>query len=88
MNTNDDICFPINIGNPAEYTIKELAEKIINLTSSKSKIVCLPLPEDDPVKRKPDISKAKKFLNWSPEIDVTEGLKVTIEYYKNLLGII
>jgi UDP-glucuronate decarboxylase len=72
---------PINIGNPGEFTIMELAEKVIKLTSSKSKIVKEPLPSDDPKQRKPDISKAKKFLNWEPKINLDEGLKETIAYF-------
>jgi len=72
---------PINIGNPGEFTILELAEKIIKLTGSKSKIIKEPLPTDDPKQRKPDISKAKKFLNWEPSVNLEEGLKKTIEYF-------
>jgi UDP-glucuronate decarboxylase len=75
---------PINIGNPGEFTILELAEKIIELTGSKSKIIKEPLPEDDPKQRKPDISKAKKFLNWEPKIPLEQGLKETIAYFKAL----
>jgi len=73
---------PINIGNPGEFTILELAEKVIKLTGSKSKIVKEPLPADDPKQRRPDISKAKKFLNWEPKIPLEQGLKETIEYFK------
>ena len=73
---------PINIGNPSEFTILELAEKVIELTGSKSKIVKESLPSDDPKQRKPDISKAKKFLNWEPKISLEQGLKETIEYFK------
>jgi UDP-glucuronate decarboxylase len=73
---------PINIGNPGEFTILELAEKIIKLTGSKSKIVREPLPSDDPKQRKPDISKAKKFLNWEPKVNLEEGLMQTIEYFR------
>ncbi|MDR2584242.1 MAG: SDR family oxidoreductase [Fibromonadaceae bacterium] len=72
---------PINIGNPGEFTILELAEKIIKLTGSKSKIIKEPLPTDDPKQRKPDISKAKKILNWEPSVNLEEGLKKTIEYF-------
>ena len=75
---------PINLGNPNEKTILELAEKIIELTGSKSKIVFKPLPKDDPVKRKPDISLAKKELGWEPKVNLDEGLKKTIEYFKSL----
>jgi len=76
---------PINIGNPGEFTILELAEKVIELTGSKSKIVKEPLPSDDPKQRRPDISKAKKILNWEPSVNLEDGLKKTIEYF-NLLG--
>jgi len=73
---------PVNIGNPGEFTILELAEKVIKLTGSKSRIVRAPLPSDDPKQRKPDISKAKKFLNWEPKVNLEEGLVQTIEYFK------
>jgi len=75
---------PINIGNPGEFTILELAEKVIKLTGSKSKIIKEPLPSDDPKQRQPDISKAKKVLNWEPKIDLESGLKETIAYFKTL----
>ena len=77
----NEYTLPINIGNPGEFTILELAEKIIKLTDSKSKIIKEPLPADDPKQRKPDISKAKKFLNWEPSVNLEEGLKKTIEYF-------
>jgi len=73
---------PINIGNPSEFTILELAEKVIKLTGSKSKIVKEPLPADDPKQRRPDISKAKKILNWEPSVNLEDGLKKTIDYFK------
>ena len=73
---------PINLGNPVEFKIIELAEMIIKLTNSKSKIVNKGLPIDDPVRRKPDISKAKKYLDWEPRVDVINGLKETIAYFK------
>jgi UDP-glucuronate decarboxylase len=75
---------PINLGNPHEITVKQLAEEIIKLTKSKSKIVYQDLPQDDPLKRKPDISRAKSLLKWEPKVDRKEGLKRTIEYFKNL----
>jgi len=81
----NEYSLPINIGNPGEFTILELAEKIIKLTGSKSKIIKEPLPADDPKQRKPDISKAKKFLNWEPSVCLEEGLKRTIEYFKGLM---
>ncbi|MFA6981603.1 MAG: UDP-glucuronic acid decarboxylase family protein [Patescibacteria group bacterium] len=74
---------PVNVGNPEEYTIKELAEKIIRVTGSKSEIIYKPLPEDDPLKRKPDITLAKKELGWKPTVKAEEGLKATIEYFRN-----
>ncbi|GHT60699.1 NAD-dependent dehydratase [Bacteroidia bacterium] len=83
MNTDDSITGPINIGNPGEYKIIELAEKIIELTNSKSKIIYQPLPQDDPTQRCPDISYAKKLLNWEPKIQLEEGLLKTIEYFKS-----
>ncbi|MCL2260226.1 MAG: SDR family oxidoreductase [Fibromonadales bacterium] len=73
---------PINIGNPGEFTILELAEKVIKLTGSKSKIIKEPLPSDDPKQRKPDISNAKKILEWEPKINLEEGLALTIEYFR------
>jgi UDP-glucuronate decarboxylase len=81
MNSSDEIYGPINIGNPVEFTMLELAEKVIKLTSSNSKVVFMPLPIDDPTQRKPDISKAHKYLNWSPTIEFDEGLKKTIDYF-------
>ncbi len=73
---------PVNIGNPNEMTVKEIAQTIIKLTNSKSKIIYKSLPEDDPKKRRPDISKAKKILKWQPRIDLKQGLLETIEYFK------
>ncbi len=85
MNTPDSFLGPVNLGNPGEFTIKSLAEKIIQLTGSKSKIIYLPLPIDDPKQRRPDISLAKKELNWQPEISLEEGLGRTIEYFRATL---
>ncbi|MCX7861798.1 MAG: SDR family oxidoreductase [Bacteroidales bacterium] len=88
MNTDDNITGPINIGNPQEFSILELAEKVLKLTKSKSKIVFKPLPEDDPIQRQPDISKAKAMLNgWEPKVSLDEGLTYTIEYFKKELNI-
>lgn len=79
-------CFgPINLGNPKEFTIKELAENVRNLTNSKSKIIYKSLPEDDPKQRQPNISLAKKELNWEPKIFLEEGLKKTIEFFKKTM---
>jgi UDP-glucuronate decarboxylase len=84
MDTPFDVMGPINIGNPEEYTIKELALKIIDLTGAKSKLVYKDLPSDDPVRRKPDISLAKKTLLWEPETPLNEGLIKTISYFSSI----
>jgi UDP-glucuronate decarboxylase len=84
MNTSDDFTGPANLGNPEEYRIVELAEKIIRLTKSKSKIVFKQLPEDDPLQRKPDIELAKSKLQWQPKTQLEEGLKQTIAYFRSL----
>ncbi|MDD7986915.1 SDR family oxidoreductase [Lentisphaera marina] len=86
MNSDDSITGPINIGNPIEFTIKELAEAVIAQVDTTSKIVYEPLPSDDPTRRKPDISKAKEILGWEPSIKLEEGLKPTIEYFAKLLA--
>mmetsp|Transcript_25320 Transcript_25320/g.30963 ORF Transcript_25320/g.30963 Transcript_25320/m.30963 type:complete len:161 (+) Transcript_25320:1142-1624(+) len=75
---------PINVGNPYEFTIKQLAELCVELTGSKSQITFKPLPNDDPKQRRPDISKAREYLKWEPSIQLREGLQMTIEYFKNL----
>ena len=85
MATPDDFTGPINIGNPGEFTILELAEKVIRLTGSKSKIVFLPLPSDDPKQRQPDITLARKVLNWEPKVPLEEGLKLTIDYFRKII---
>jgi UDP-glucuronate decarboxylase len=85
MNSDKAIQGPINLGNPQEFTIKSLAEKIIEMTGSQSKIVFEDLPSDDPKQRRPDISKAKVSLNWTPQIEIEEGLLRTIEYFKTVL---
>jgi UDP-glucuronate decarboxylase len=84
MNSPDDFTGPVNIGNPGEYTILELADKIITLTGAKSKIVYKPLPQDDPLQRKPDITLAREKLGWNPVTDLENGLQRTIDYFKNL----
>ncbi len=86
MQTGPEVTGPINLGNPGEFTMLELAEKVIKMTGSKSKLVFRPLPKDDPVRRKPDISKAEKVLNWHPSVPLDEGLKKTIEYFSSILG--
>jgi UDP-glucuronate decarboxylase len=79
---NEKITGPVNLGNPREMTILEIAQKIIELTNSKSKLKFMPLPADDPTKRRPDISLAKRELDWEPEIILEDGLKETIDYFK------
>ena len=86
MNSRDGFTGPVNLGNPGEFTMLELAQKVIDLTGSKSKIVYKPLPQDDPTQRKPVIDLAKKELNWEPSINLEEGLKKTIEYFKKELN--
>ena len=85
MNTREDFTGPVNLGNPVEFTIRELAEKVIRLTNSRSKIVRMPLPPDDPTQRQPDIRVAKKELAWEPKIPIEEGLKKTIEYFASII---
>jgi len=86
MNT-ENFNGPVNLGRPQEFTILELAEMLIKFTGSKSKIIFLDLPDDDPVRRKPNISLAKEKLNWEPKIDLEYGLKRTIEYFSKKLGV-
>jgi len=81
-----DVSEPINIGNPREFTVSELAELVLELTGSSSQIRYLPLPEDDPKTRKPDITRARELLGWQPEISLREGLSRTIEYFRRLQG--
>lgn len=85
MNTPDDFTGPVNLGNPEEFSILELAEMVIRLTGSKSKIVFKPLPPDDPTQRQPDISLAKEILNWEPKVALKDGLEKTIAYFKEVL---
>lgn len=85
MASTDEFIGPLNLGNPGEFTILDLAEKIIKKTNSSSELEFHPLPGDDPTQRKPDISLAKKELNWEPKIQLDEGLNKTIKYYSNLL---
>ncbi|NOX80806.1 MAG: SDR family oxidoreductase, partial [Deltaproteobacteria bacterium] len=86
MDTADDFTGPVNTGNPKEFTIKELAEKVIALTGSSSELVCKALPSDDPTQRRPDITLAKKMLGWEPKIQLEEGLKKTIPYFERILN--
>jgi len=81
MGTPDQIIGPVNVGNPNEFTMLELAEKVLRITSSKSKIIYLPLPVDDPTQRKPDVSMAQKLFNWKPTVELEEGLNRTIDYF-------
>lgn len=85
MKTEDDFIGPVNLGNPEEQTVKEIANKIIKITKSNSKIVFCPLPKDDPTQRCPDITLAQKKLNWKPHITSVEGLAKTVEYFMNEL---
>lgn len=84
MNGPDDFVGPVNIGNQGEFTIRELAELVIEITESKSKLIEKPLPADDPTRRRPDITLAKKHLNWEPETQLKEGLTRTIEWFKSI----
>jgi hypothetical protein len=84
MNTPDKITGPMNCGNPNEFTIRDLAEKVIAMTGSRSRIVHRPLPQDDPRQRRPDISQAQELLNWRPTVMLTEGLQRTISYFEKL----
>lgn len=85
MNSRDGFTGPVNIGNPGEFTIKQLAEIVIELTDSRSQIVYRELPQDDPTQRRPDITLAKKELNWEPIIQLREGLKSTIKYFEGVI---
>jgi UDP-glucuronate decarboxylase len=85
MNTGDEFIGPVNVGNPGEFTILELAEKVLNLTGSHSKLIFLALPEDDPMQRQPDISLARKELGWEPKIPLEEGLIKTIDYFRSVI---
>lgn len=86
MNTGDDVTGPINVGNPGEFTIKELAEKVIQMTDSKSTLTFHPLPMDDPLQRKPDITLAQKHLDWKPTVPLDVGLDKTIAFFRKLIA--
>jgi UDP-glucuronate decarboxylase len=86
MATGHDVTGPLNLGNPGEFTIAELAEMVIRLTGSSSQLVYHPLPEDDPKQRRPDISKARQLLDWEPKVALEEGLSRTIAYFRRLLA--
>jgi len=85
MNSGDDLTGPVNLGNPGEYTMLELAENILRLADSRSKLVFKPLPEDDPRQRQPDIALAKQVLEWSPKVHLEDGLRETIAYFRRVL---
>jgi UDP-glucuronate decarboxylase len=85
MNSRDGFTGPVNIGNPGEFTMLELMELVIKLTDSKSKLVFLPLPQDDPLQRQPIIDLAKKELDWTPNVDLQIGLEKTIKYFESIL---
>jgi len=86
MDAPDDFIGPVNLGNPVEHRILEIAEHIIRLTGSKSRLEFLPAPKDDPQRRQPDINLAKEKLGWEPKVDLEEGLGRTIKYFKDLLS--
>lgn len=86
MASGDDVTGPINLGNPGEFTIKQLAEKVIQLTGSKSSLIQKDLPSDDPRQRRPDISLAGRMLDWRPQIDLEQGLRKTIDYFDHLVS--
>jgi dTDP-glucose 4,6-dehydratase len=86
LQESEDVHLPVNIGNPHELTVLEIAEKIIELTGSKSRIIFKPLPEDDPKVRRPDIRRARQLLDWTPRVSLEEGLRRTIEYFQTKLG--
>jgi UDP-glucuronate decarboxylase len=85
MATGDDVTGPINLGNPSEIAIRDLAEMILDLTASRSRIVSKPLPLDDPRQRWPDITKAQSLLGWEPKVPLEDGLKETVTYFRHLL---
>ena len=85
MNSPVDLVGPVNLGNPGEFTIRELAEKVLRLTSSKSKLIFMPLPQDDPKQRQPNIDLAREKLGWAPTISLEDGLKETIAYFKDIV---
>jgi len=84
MDTGDDVTGPINVGNPDEFTMIELAEAVLKLTGSKSRLIKMPLPEDDPKQRQPDITRARNTLGWQPKVKLEDGLKETIAYFRGI----
>ena len=85
MNTTTPLSTPINLGNPVEFTVRELAEEVISITGSKSTLKMCPIPQDDPQQRRPDISQATEHLNWKPTVQLREGLQRTILYFEDRL---
>jgi len=83
MESNEEVTGPVNLGNPGEFSIKELAEKVVALVDSGSELIYKPLPEDDPTQRQPDIAQAKELLGWQPKVPLDEGLPRTVEYFRN-----
>jgi UDP-glucuronate decarboxylase len=86
MATDRSVTGPINLGNPGEFTMRELADLVIDKTGTASGIEYLPLPQDDPVRRQPDITRAKSVLGWEPTVQLSEGLDRTIAYFRGLVG--
>jgi UDP-glucuronate decarboxylase len=86
MNTGDDVTGPINVGNPGEFTMLELAQAVLDITGSKSKVELRPLPQDDPRQRRPNIEKAQQILDWNPTVQLKEGLTRTVEYFDRLIA--
>jgi UDP-glucuronate decarboxylase len=84
MNGPDDFVGPVNLGNPDEFTIRELAQLVLELTGSKSKLLAKPLPADDPTRRQPDISLARRMLDWEPKVPLREGLARTIDWFRSI----
>ena len=84
MDSSSDITGPINLGNPGEFTIRELAHKVLELTGSNSAVVQRPLPENDPLQRQPDITRARTLLGWQPSVPLAEGLERTVRYFREL----
>jgi UDP-glucuronate decarboxylase len=86
MGTEDDVTGPVNLGNPGEFTMLELATKVLDIVGSGGELIHQPLPSDDPVRRKPNIDQAQKLLGWSPTVALDQGLNRTVEYFRELLS--
>ena len=84
MNSPVDLVGPVNLGNPGEFTVRELAEKVLRFTSSKSRLIFMPLPQDDPKQRQPNIDQAREKLGWAPTVSLEDGLKETIAYFRGI----